>query len=152
MFAKRMKRYAKSAVLVLAGIAWFAVALGCGFVLLQYLAEGAGLQVFGFSLGVSSTGVLIGLARVVGFAAAATLSFAIGAGLCAHGLVPAPNEQQKTPATATAPVLNWRHVVECLRRTRQPETGRRCVLCRIPLDAPVEICPECGWTQPEDAQ
>ncbi len=37
---------------------------------------------------VSLTGVLIGLVHVVGLAAAAGLSFAIGVGLCAHGLVP----------------------------------------------------------------
>jgi hypothetical protein len=92
-----MKRYFKSTLMVATGICSFAVSLGFGFLVFQYLAGGAGLQVFGFFFGVSSTTVLVGLAHVVGFSAAAFLCFAIGAGFCAHCLVPLPKPEPKVP-------------------------------------------------------
>lgn len=45
----------------------------------------AGLQVFGGP--VSSGSVLLGLVHLTGFVAAIVICFAIGAGLCARGLV-----------------------------------------------------------------
>ena len=90
----------KSALMIIAGLCWLAGALGIGFFLFQYLGGGAGLQLFGF-FDVSSTTVLLGLVHVVGLIAAACLCFVIGVGLCAYGLVPAP-EQQRKAATPTA--------------------------------------------------
>ncbi len=79
-----MRSRFKGLVLVAAGLCWIAVALGIGLLLFQYVAGGAGLHVFGF-FGPSSLTVSIGLAHVVGFAAAGWLSFVIGVGLCAYG-------------------------------------------------------------------
>ena len=125
-------------MMVVAGLSWFAIALGFGFLFFHYLAEGAGLQVFGYFFGVSSTNVLLGLAHLVGFAAAASLCFVIGAGFCAHGLVSPPKQQQKSPKQPE----QVQHSIE--------DTGAvlRCVRCRAPLAAPIHICPDCGWTQP----
>jgi hypothetical protein len=85
-----MLRYVKSVILVAAGLCWFAIALSIGFFLFEYLSGGAGLQVLGYFFGVSSLSASIGLAHVLGLGAAAFLSFVIGAGCWAHGLVPAP--------------------------------------------------------------
>ncbi len=73
-----MKRLIKSTMMVVCGLCWLAFALAIGLFLLPYIAEGAGLQIFGF--GVSSTSVLIGLVHVVGFVAAGSLCFVIGVG------------------------------------------------------------------------
>src|ERR1043166_5062157 len=81
--------------MVVGGLCWLAFAAAIGWFLVQYLAEGAGLLVFGF-FRVSSTTVSMGLVHVLGFAAAASLCFLIGAGLCAHGLVPAPEQPSET--------------------------------------------------------
>ncbi len=98
-----MTRLIKSTMMVVAGLCWIGVALGFGFLLVQYLNQGAGLQVLGFYFGVSSTTVLLGLAHVVGLAAAAFLCFALGVVLCAHGLVPpqATTGSAETAAPAT---------------------------------------------------
>lgn len=80
-------RYIKSTFMVILGLCWFTVALGFALVLFQYLSGGAGLQVFDFFFSVSSTTVMVGLVHVVGFAVAALLSFAIGAGFWAKGIV-----------------------------------------------------------------
>ena len=68
-----------------AGTCWIAAALVCASFVLQYVAQGAGLQFW--PLVISSGSVLIGLVHVVGFVSASGLCFAIGVGLCAHGLV-----------------------------------------------------------------
>ena len=74
--------------MVITGLCWLAFAvLFCG-VLYQYLAGGAGLQVFGFFFPASSTTVLFGLVHFVGLIAAACLCFVIGAGLFAYGITP----------------------------------------------------------------
>jgi hypothetical protein len=91
-----MIRYLKSTVMVVVGLCWLAFAMLIGCLLFQYLGGGAGLQVFGFFFGVSSTTVLVGLVHFVGFAAAACFCFVIGVGLCAHGLVPPPEPKKKT--------------------------------------------------------
>lgn len=89
-----MTRYIKSTLMVVAGLCWIAFALVIGFVLFWYLDGGAGLQVFGFFFAVSSMTVFFGLAHFVGFAVAACLCFVIGVGLCAYGLVPAPEPKE----------------------------------------------------------
>jgi hypothetical protein len=83
-------------MMVIAGLCWIVAALIILFFLFGYLAGGAGLQVFGFFFDVSPASVVLGLVYFVGFAAAACLCFIVGAGLCAHGLVPAPEPEQKT--------------------------------------------------------
>src|SRR5579872_5277856 len=91
----RLRRVVNSAIFVAGGLLWFGFALGFGFFLMQYVNQGAGLQFFG--LGVSSMTVLLGLAQVMGLVTASALCFAIGVGLCAHGLVPLPElNEQKT--------------------------------------------------------
>ena len=97
-----MTRYIKSTLLVVAGLCWLILALGIGFFLFQYLAEGAGLQVIGF-FALSSITVLIGLVHVVGFVAAAYLCFVTGLGLFVHGLVPAPEPPEKICDTSESP-------------------------------------------------
>lgn len=67
------------------GLCWFLFALGFGFVLTRYVAQGAGLQFFGPTM--SSGSVLIGFIHVMGFAMASFVCFAIGVGLLMHGLV-----------------------------------------------------------------
>ena len=75
----------KRIIFVVGGMFWLLFSLGFGFILIQYVADGAGLQLFGGP--VSSGSVLVGLAHVTGFAAAVVICFAIGAGFCAHGLI-----------------------------------------------------------------
>ncbi len=141
-----MTRYLKSALLVAAGLCWFAVAVGFVFLFFEYMAEGAGLQVFGF-FGISSLTIAVGLVHIVGFSAGAFLSFLIGAGLCAHGLVPAPGPQGQV-ATRPKQVLAELRQLMTRRHSREPDFALRCVCCRTPFAAAVHICPECGWTQP----
>ncbi len=83
----------KRALLLMGGLCWFLFALGFGFVLTQYVAQGAGLQFFGPAM--SSGSVLMGLIHVIGFAMAALLCFAIGAGLFASGLHPYQKNQSE---------------------------------------------------------
>jgi len=142
-----MTRYIKSTMMVVAGLCWFGIAWAFGFFLFQYLAGGAGLQVFGF-FGVSSTTVLIGLAHVIGFAAAAFLCCVIGTGFCAHGLVPAPRPEQKAAKRPKQRFAFLRQLIAARRSTEDADVVLRCVRCRVPLAAPVHTCPECGWTQP----
>ena len=87
-----MTRYIKSTMMVMAGLCWLGFALLICLFLFQYLVGGAGLQVVGFLFPVSSTTVLIGFVHFIGFGIAALLCFIIGVGLCAHGVVPAPEE------------------------------------------------------------
>ena len=82
---------------MLGGTCWIASALVFGSLLLQYVTQGAGLQFLLFPL--SSGSVLFGLVHVVGLMTAVALCFAVGTGLCAHGLVPpVPNESKPSPA------------------------------------------------------
>ncbi len=83
---ERSMKFAKRVLLVLGGLLWFLFSLGFGYLLVEYIAQGAGLQFFGPP--VSSGSVLLGLVPVTGFVAASVICFAIGAGLCAHGIVP----------------------------------------------------------------
>ncbi len=83
--------------LVFGGL-WFLFSIGFLCLLVQYIAEGAGLQ---FWIPVVSSGsVLIGLVHVVGLCTAAVLCLAVGSGLCAHDLVPErgrePVEEQRS--------------------------------------------------------
>lgn len=91
-----MMRHVKRTILVAAGLCWFAIALAIGFFLFEYLSSGAGLQVFGYFFGVSSLTVSLGLSHVLGLGAAGFLSFVIGAGCWAHGLVPAPKPGRRS--------------------------------------------------------
>lgn len=77
----------KRTMMVIAGLCWLGAAVACGGLLLRYLTAGTEMQPLVF-LGVSSTSVFIGLVHVVGFAAATSLGFVIGIGLCAYGIAP----------------------------------------------------------------
>ena len=92
MFAN-MSQPLKRAVFLIAGACWLLCAVGFGFILLQYIEQGAGLQYFGWMF--SSGSVLIGLVQVVGFVIAAFLCFAIGLGLLARGFVTARDDAEK---------------------------------------------------------
>ena len=63
------------------GLIWQLIAVFFLFLTLDYLAEGAGLQLFGFSI--VPGGLFIGWIHVMGFLIAAGISFSIGVGLCA---------------------------------------------------------------------
>jgi hypothetical protein len=81
----------KRAMFLVGGMLWFGFALGFGVFLVQYLFGGAGLQFFG---GPPSSGsALLGLAHLVGLCTAILICFAIGAGLCARGMV--DNQEKK---------------------------------------------------------
>ena len=84
----------KRAMFLIAGACWVLFAFCFGFILLQYIGQGAGLQFFGWMF--SSGSVLIGLLHVVGFLIAAFLCVAIGAGLLARGFVRAGEDVEKT--------------------------------------------------------
>lgn len=75
----------KKLILLIGGACWFLFALGFGVLLVQYVAGGAGLQFFGPP--VSSGSIFVGLVHVTGLCVAVVLCFAIGAGLCARGIV-----------------------------------------------------------------
>jgi hypothetical protein len=63
------------------------LASGCfGLLLLRYLSDGAGLQVF--DLGLSGASVLMGVVHVVGFSLGCALTLLLGIYWCAEGLVP----------------------------------------------------------------
>ena len=143
-----MTKYFKSTMMVMAGLCWLAFALLIGIFLYQYLSGGAGLQVFGFFFPVSSGTVLIGLVHFLGFVAAAVLCFTIGVGLCVHGIFPAP--ERETVAQPTLRFAALRRLIVSGQTHEEPEASLRCVCCRCALATPVEICPECGWSQPND--
>jgi hypothetical protein len=135
-------------MMVVAGLCWIAFALVIGLFLFTYLVGGAGLQVFGFLFGMSSTTVVIGLVHFVGFVAAACLCFVIGVGLCAHGLVPAPEPEKRTAPQPRERFAFLRRLIASMPTHEAPEAALRCVCCRVALATPVHICPDCGWTQP----
>ena len=84
----------KRVIYVVGGVLWILFSVGFGVILFKYIAGGAGLQSIGGP--VSSGSVLLGLVHLAGFVAAAVISFAIGAWLCARGLVSdQEHEQQK---------------------------------------------------------
>ena len=142
-----MIRYLKSTILVGAGLCWIAFAVVLLLCLFEYLAGGAGLQVFGFFFAVSPVTVLVGLVHFVGFAAGACLSFVVGVGLCAYGVVPTPESGRKRRLRLGVRLAFLRRRLG--RRAIERNAGLRCVSCRGELAAPVDICPDCGWTQPQ---
>jgi hypothetical protein len=83
----------RRAILLLAGILWLLFAVCFGFVLLRYIAEGAGLQFYGWMF--SSGSILVGLVHVSGFVFAAFLCFAVGAVLFSCGLVRSGDSDHK---------------------------------------------------------
>lgn len=84
----------KRALCLIGGFFWLLFAVGFGLLLAQYVAQGDGLQFFGWIF--SSESVLLGLVQVVGLVIAAFLCFAVGAGLMARGFVRARDEIEKT--------------------------------------------------------
>ncbi len=93
-----MKNLVKRALLILVGLCFLLAALAFGLILIDYVAEGAGLQFFG--LGISSGSILLGLVHVVGFCTAALICFVIGIVLCASGFVSGPKQKNegRTPS------------------------------------------------------
>jgi len=83
----------KRALIFSAGLLWFAFALGFGFFLVQYVAQGAGLQFFVPTISAGS--VALGLVQFVGLATAVLICFAIGAGLCASAIVPKDRHENR---------------------------------------------------------
>lgn len=126
--------------MLLGGVCWLAFALVLGWLLFQYLREGAGAVGF---VGISSTSVWVGVVHFSGFVIASFLCFAVGTGLCARGLVPSTRPKV---AAARDVKLGQRDKVE--KAVGRQEATSLCVCCRVALSQPTEICPECGWTQP----
>jgi hypothetical protein len=89
--------YIKNAVLVIAGLCWLGFAAGFTLFLFQYLAGGAGLQVFGLRLPMSPATAWMGLVHFIGFASAAGLCLVVGIGLCVRGFVPAREREETRP-------------------------------------------------------
>jgi hypothetical protein len=90
----------RRALFVICGCCWFGFGLGFGLFLLQYIANGAGLQdlsparqIFGHT--VSSGTVLVGLVHIVGLIMVSIFCFVIGIGLCAHAMVSGCNGAQE---------------------------------------------------------
>jgi hypothetical protein len=143
-----MTRNFKGTFLVIAGVCWIAFAVFICLFLCWHLGGGAGLQVFGFFIPVSSTTVLVGLVHFIGFSGAAFLSLVIGVGLCAHGVVPAPEPEKKA---VTEPIQHFaflRRLSVGAPASEDSGAVLRCVRCRVTLATSVQICPDCGWTQP----
>jgi hypothetical protein len=143
-----MTRYIKSTMMVIAGLCWIGFAVFICLFLCGYLVGGAGLQVFGFFFPVSSTTLLVGLVHFVGFSAAAFLSFAIGVGLCARGVVPAPEPNKKRATQPRDRFAFLQHLRASVPAPEESAANLRCVRCRVALATPVHLCPDCGWTQP----
>jgi hypothetical protein len=78
-----MNNVAKKILCTVGALCWFGFALACGFFLLQYVTEGAGLQIFGWA--VSAGSVLLGLVHVVGFCTASLVCMGIGLSIWARG-------------------------------------------------------------------
>ncbi len=85
----------KRVVFLLFGGLWFLFSIGFLFLLVQYIAAGAGSQFW--IPAVSSGSVLIGLLHVLGLCIAAVLCFTIGSGFCAHGLTPERGQEPGEP-------------------------------------------------------
>jgi hypothetical protein len=143
-----MRRFIKSTMMVTAGLCWIALAVFICLFLYGYLVGGAGLQLFGVFFPFSSTTVLVGLVHFVGFSAAAFLSFAIGVCLCAHGVVPGPELEQKTVAPRRSHFAFFRRRIVSAPPSQVSAKTLCCVRCRVALATPVHLCPNCGWTQP----
>jgi len=75
-----------------AGLLWLAFALLIGLFLFQSLVGGADIPIFVVIVGVS-TMAIVGVFQIVGFAAAASLCFIIGMGLCVYGFTPASKNE-----------------------------------------------------------
>ncbi len=138
----------KRILFVFGGLCWFGFALGFGFFLVLYVADGAGSQFLG--LGISSVSVAMGLVHVVGLVAASILCFAVGASLCAHGLYPNPEARSANSARPKPP---WSLLRLIMIRGSARESGAPiglCVRCSAALGTRHGACPECGWTQPDD--
>jgi hypothetical protein len=74
----------KRAMLMVCGGCWLFFGAGCALLLAQYAGELAGWEVFG--LGISSGGVLLGMAHITGLFAGMVWCFGVGLLLCVHGL------------------------------------------------------------------
>ena len=128
--------------MILGGLCWLVFAAIIPWLLFQYLQDGAGLSGF---VGMSSPSVLIGVIHFTGLIVASVGCFAVGTCLCAHGLVPlAPSGLEATrPQSVDCVVSDVKQ-----NASAEPETVFLCVCCRVALHSCVQICPECGWTQP----
>lgn len=136
-----MGNITRTTMFLMGGLCSFAAALFFAIIAWAYVADGAGLQFFGVSL--SSGSVLLGLIHLLGFGFGAFLCFAIGVGLCAHGLVPPP---QTTAKRRFQPLVLIRQI--WARRPTPRAPGACCVRCAAGFTTPAHICSECGWTQP----
>ena len=123
------------------GFCWFAASLFFVVIAWVYATDGAGMQFF--ALSISSGSILLGVIHLFGFGVGAFLCFAIGVGLCAHGLVP---PLQTEVRRRIQPLVLVREL--WARRSVAPQPGLCCVRCAAGFTASVHICPECGWTQP----
>ena len=81
-----MPKPMQRAVSLIAGFCWLMSSVVFGWILAQYIAEGAGLQLFGPRL--FPGGIALGLAHAVGLCFASGICFFVGIGLCASGFVP----------------------------------------------------------------
>jgi hypothetical protein len=83
--AKKRPNDMKRGMIFALGLMWFGFALGFGFLLVQYVAQGAGYQFFA-PIAFSGS-VLLGLVHFVGLCTAVLICFALGCGLCARAVV-----------------------------------------------------------------
>jgi hypothetical protein len=125
-----------------AGLCWFAFALLVGFCLVQYVSNVGGAGFIDLKI---SGGALIGLVHIGGFFAAMGLCLIVGIGLCARGL--AFFESGKDTRSVEPRLVSARLDASSVA-TATAESSRRCVRCDKGLSGFINICPECGWTQP----
>lgn len=81
----------KRALFLVCGLCWFMFGLGFGFFLVQYLAQGAGLQDFGpawpvFNQAITSGSIMMGMLHGMGLFLASAFCFVVGLGLFSYGL------------------------------------------------------------------
>ena len=135
-----MSNIARATIFLVGGLCWLAASLFFVVTAWAYVKDGAGLGFF--ALSISSGSVLLGMIHLLGFGIGAFFCFAIGVGLCAHGLVPPQAETRRR----IQPLVLIREL--WARRFVPPQPGLCCVRCAAGFTASVHICPECGWTQP----
>jgi hypothetical protein len=88
----------KRGMFIFFGVCWLGFALAIGIISWPYLAGGpvGDSGFFSQLFAITSGSILLGLARVVGFAALTLLCVAIGLNLLLHGLYPEQTQNQDT--------------------------------------------------------
>ena len=78
----------KRAIYLVGGFFCFGFALVCGFFLLEYVAQGAGLQLLGpLWIRITPVSLLVGLIHVAGLALLEGVALVAGIALCSRGWI-----------------------------------------------------------------